>query len=219
VSFEHVKITTDGRVVWVNTEKGCIARFCPVSGEVFSHAFVADNEEFYYTTPGSDKNGWADFVDKVKSVYEIDVPEKFRPNCDRLVPGEQVKLSSSFREICRQTRNRDAGIHDPPQAFIADARDNNPERRNLRLEAEQFLEAHPRVYELFVKFAMEKKNLGQTFGAKHLAERVRWECGLIRDPEDGDYLLNNNHTAYIARKLVTDYPELVYFIKFRKTRY
>ncbi len=131
-----------------------------------------------------------------------------------------MKLSNAFRQIARQERNRRARIADPPQKFIDDARDNNPERRNLRIEAEQFLERHPNVYDLFVRFAMEKKTLDQTFGAKHLAERVRWECGLTKGADEmGEYLLNNNHIAYIARKLVSDYPELLDFIKFRKTRY
>lgn len=108
-------------------------------------------------------------------------------------------------------------IADPP-VFIAPARKNNPGKRNLREETEQYLLAHPYVYALFVQFAMEKKARFQKFGAKHLAERVRWECELMKG-ETEEYLLNNNYTAYIARKLVSDYPELVMYVNFRKTRY
>jgi hypothetical protein len=107
-------------------------------------------------------------------------------------------------------------ITDPP--VVTPARKNNPGKRNLREETEQYLLTHPYVYALFVQFAMEKKARFQKFGAKHLAERVRWECELMKG-ETEEYLLNNNYTAYIARKLVADYPELVMYVNFRKTRY
>lgn len=116
-------------------------------------------------------------------------------------------------------------IPDPPAELIGDAVENNPEQKNLRRQAETFVSTHPHIYRLFVKFAKQRSKTGKPFGMKLLAERVRWECGLLEKRketggiDDDEYLLNNNHTAYIARRLVADYPELTTLLRFRKTRY
>ena len=49
---KYVVVSTDRRTVWVNTEKGCVARFCPVSGEIQSadgrfHPFEAQTPEHW----------------------------------------------------------------------------------------------------------------------------------------------------------------------------
>ena len=105
-------------------------------------------------------------------------------------------------------------LFDPPT--VEPARENNPQRLNLREEFEKWHRENPGVYRLFEKFALTMSAMGKPFGAKFLAERVRWECYIsARD----DYAVNNNLTAYIARRLVQDHPELWQFLRFRRTKY
>ena len=94
----------------------------------------------------------------------------------------------------------------------------NPKRANLRVEAEKWIAANPGVYLLFVRFAHEMLAARKNFGVGLLTERVRWEC-VVTTTGDPDFKINNNHRAYIARKLVQDYPPLRPFIQFRETKY
>ena len=91
-------------------------------------------------------------------------------------------------------------------------------KENLRTKAEKWLTANPKVYPLFERFALEAFERGKPFGAKLLAERVRWEC-LISSRDDAGYKVNNNYTAYVARKLVEDHPKLGNVMRFRQTKY
>lgn len=88
----------------------------------------------------------------------------------------------------------------------------------MRDEAARWIAENPQVYRLFERFALEAAAQGRPFGAKLLAERVRWECVVVGRSDDL-YKLNNNHTAYVARRLVADHPELGPLLRFRKTRY
>jgi hypothetical protein len=105
-------------------------------------------------------------------------------------------------------------IKDPSD--VEPARENNPDHVNLRRETEAWIESNPEVYEMFLRFAREMAALKAPFGAKLLAERVRWEC-LIQ--KHGEYKLNNNHVAYIARRLVMDDQKLAGLLRFRQTQW
>lgn len=89
-------------------------------------------------------------------------------------------------------------------------------RTDWAARAESWMHANPHVYNLFVKFAHERARAGKPFGAKALAERVRWECSFAKN---GEYKINNNYVAYIARRLVEDYPNLKPFIQFREVKF
>lgn len=67
---------------------------------------------------------------------------------------------------------------------------------------------NPRVYELFKQFAEEAHAAGRKVGAKAIYERIRWEIHVATKPEKGMPLLklNNNYTAYYARKLLDENP-------------
>jgi len=105
-------------------------------------------------------------------------------------------------------------IKDP--AHVEPARENNPDHENLREATAAWIKENPWVFDLFLKFAREMAREGQPFGAKLLAERVRWEC-LIQ--KRGEYKLNNNYVAYIARRLISADQTLVRLIRFRKTQW
>lgn len=107
-------------------------------------------------------------------------------------------------------------ITEPAQHLIEPARENNPERENLRLAAARWIQENPLEYGLFERFALEMASGRRRFGAKALAERVRWE---MNTHYDGKYKINNNYIAYIARALIEDHPFLEGLLRFRKTRY
>ena len=107
-------------------------------------------------------------------------------------------------------------ITDPPADAVGLSLKNNPRRENLREQAAKWIEETPEAYRMFERFALEAFHAGQRFGAKALAERVRWECEILGR---GEFKINNNYTAYVARKLVLDHPELASMLRFRETRY
>ena len=108
-------------------------------------------------------------------------------------------------------------IPDPPPP-IWPAVENNPDKDDLRAKAAEWIFRNPEAYAYFEKFSLQMANAGRQFGIGLVAERVRWECYLKTTDEDG-YKINNNYRAYIARKLVSDHPEIRPFLQFRKTRY
>ena len=85
---------------------------------------------------------------------------------------------------------------------------------NYRLQAERWMDENPLAYSLFVKFAKLMAGKRMRFGAQLIAERVRWESMF---KYSGEYKINNNYVAYIARRLVADYPELKQWMTFRET--
>jgi hypothetical protein len=107
-------------------------------------------------------------------------------------------------------------IQDPPNVLPFE-QNNPPPKKDLRRAAEEFIAENPRIYELFRRFALEMLNRHRPFGAKFLAERVRWEVMMHWEPDERGFKINNNHTAYIARRLVEEIPALEPLLRFRKT--
>lgn len=62
---------------------------------------------------------------------------------------------------------------------------------------------NPQVFDLFKRYAIMAKDKGfKNFSAKAIFERLRWHYNIetVGDP----FKLNNNYTAYYARKLMTE---------------
>ena len=69
----NVEITTDARTVWVNGPFACLARFCPVSGEVM----IKNGDTFEMNIiPKESFDNWRK---RLKEMKNIDVSEEFRP--------------------------------------------------------------------------------------------------------------------------------------------
>lgn len=67
------EITTDGKVVWVNTDR-CIGRFCRVSGEImFSNGDVL-----------TIKPDWQLWTEKMKRYHKIRIAKKHKPNYEEV---------------------------------------------------------------------------------------------------------------------------------------
>ncbi len=93
-----------------------------------------------------------------------------------------------------------------------------PETGNLRRNAERWIEDHPEVMDLFERFALELAAQGRHFGMKLIAERVRWET-FFKYGDDDYWKVNNNYTAYIARRLASRHPTLRTYLRFRQTHF
>lgn len=78
-----------------------------------------------------------------------------------------------------------------------------------------FHEQNPRVYELIIQFARQKKSQGFAhYGIKSIWERVRWEMPITT--EGDEFKLNNNYTAFYARMVMRDCPDLRGFFRTRQ---
>ncbi len=92
----------------------------------------------------------------------------------------------------------------------------NPLSRHeeLRSGCNAFHRSHPEVWRLFVRFTFEKLDLGyRHFGAKAVMERVRWETAAGGSMPE--LKLNNNYTAFYARRFARMYPEHADFFRTR----
>lgn len=72
---------------------------------------------------------------------------------------------------------------------------------------------NPQVWEQFVRFAREAKAKGfKHYSAKGIFEQIRWHT--TTTASDG-FKVNNNYTAYYARKMMVVYPEFQGFFRVR----
>lgn len=113
-------------------------------------------------------------------------------------------------------------IIDPEEDRIMADREQNPDGRNLREDTEAWIEANPAAYAQLAILAMRLVERGHSrIGIKMIFETARYNWTLQNDPGEHDprFLLNNNWSAYVARKLAADYPALRDAFEFRKTRY
>lgn len=66
---------------------------------------------------------------------------------------------------------------------------------------------------LFIRLAIGCKRRGKRIGAKAIWERIRWFYSVRK--VGGDYKLNNNYAAYMARFAMERVPELAEFFETR----
>ena len=82
-------------------------------------------------------------------------------------------------------------------------------QRNISRLNREFMAFHgdnPQVYKALTRFAREWKGAGKDrIGVKCLYERVRWELSLSTT---GEFKLNNNYTAFYARLIMAQEPDL-----------
>lgn len=69
--MDNVDISTDGRTVWVNGRAGCLGRFCPVSGEIFSGCTA--------TPLATTEPRWDLWVILMRYYHEVDVNPNIEP--------------------------------------------------------------------------------------------------------------------------------------------
>ena len=78
----------------------------------------------------------------------------------------------------------------------------------LNEEAKNFDRAHPNFWNIFVAIARKKMTEGyKRYSAKAIFEQIRWDKRLRESHNLGVKHLQNNFTAFYARKFVKEYPE------------
>lgn len=76
---------------------------------------------------------------------------------------------------------------------------------------------NPDIYRLFEDYALQAINAGKRhFGAKAVAERVRWEAMIVRGK--GEFRLNNNFVAFFVRRFEERHPEHAAFFRKRRSK-
>lgn len=102
----------------------------------------------------------------------------------------------------------------------AEAQRSPDEENTIRKAFESFHAAHPEVYALFERFALEGIAVGmELLGAGAVWERMRWETAVgTRAPDGTKYRLNNNYRAYYAREFMARHPEYPEVFATRKVR-
>lgn len=107
-------------------------------------------------------------------------------------------------------------IPDPPPSEIEPFVRNNPQKRDLRRMAAEWIRENPEIYRMIADLAVRWEEMGERFGVKALFEHLRrTRRDLPR--QEGEFKLNNDLTAYIGRQLREDFPQLRRVLRVRKT--
>lgn len=84
----------------------------------------------------------------------------------------------------------------------------------LKQAFEDFHAQNPGVYELFKRFTFELIQAGRTYySSDAVCHRIRWHTAI--ETEGDDFKINNDYTAYYARKFMRDFPEYKGFFRVR----
>ena len=82
--------------------------------------------------------------------------------------------------------------------------------------AETFSAKHPKVNKLFVAFTKEVIDRGfKHYSVKAVFERIRWETDQADTDGKSTFKLNNNYTAWYARRFMQAFPEYDGFFRTR----
>ena len=80
----------------------------------------------------------------------------------------------------------------------------------------QYHQSNPKVYELFKFFCKQLKGSGREYyGAKSVAERIRWHTGVETKGEE--FKIGNNHISCCARLLMIEDANFIGFFSTRKS--
>lgn len=89
--------------------------------------------------------------------------------------------------------------------------------KHIEKKFEVYHRDNPHVYDLFIKFSTQAKESGKKqYSAKSVFERMRWHVDIETVGET--FKLNNNYTAYYARKIMQDYSEFYNFFSIRELK-
>lgn len=94
--------------------------------------------------------------------------------------------------------------------------------RGLSLEERfrRFHEQNPHIYAALRDLALQLKRRGRRrYGLKSLFEVLRWHHALQTDDPNSDFKLDNNWTAFYARELMDNEPDLDGFFETRTQRW
>lgn len=89
-TIKGYQILSDGHKVWVNSQDGCVARFCRLSSELPDCSSY--QKQNYYLDHGKTVTNrhWSLFVDKVQEFFSIKISNEHRP--DFIPVAQTVRL-------------------------------------------------------------------------------------------------------------------------------
>jgi len=143
----------------------------------------------------------------------------------RYVPGQPViRDGHSYATFapCDVCKQRDAERTTKPifraPKVVKPPDDTRGKNHDLQTEAADWIRTHQRAAERILSYAKTIALTGMKVRVKHLCERVR-EDGVKEGWEAEEYQINNSHTAYIARWLIAQAPQLDGAIEFRQAKW
>ena len=75
----------------------------------------------------------------------------------------------------------------------------------MKYNVEEYIKENSMAWDLFKSFTKQAVAAGnKRVGAKMIAERIRWETYIRKT---GDFKFNNNYTAGMARKFMSETPQ------------
>lgn len=90
-------------------------------------------------------------------------------------------------------------------------------QQEMREQVTAFHKAHPEVWDLFCKFTMQMIDRGyRNYSAKAIFERIRWEKDSVGGDGVTSFKLNNNYTAFYARRFSRINPQHAGFFRTRE---
>lgn len=94
---------------------------------------------------------------------------------------------------------------------------NSTRLDEMREQVNRFHEEHPDVWDLFVRFTLDRINRGfGNYSSKAIFERIRWETDSVGTNGISSWKLNNNYPAFYARRFAKMFPEHAEFFRTRK---
>jgi len=88
--------------------------------------------------------------------------------------------------------------------------------KTLAQRYDEWKEKNPSILKAFFRFADAAARKQRKFGAKMVAERLRWFTFV--ESNDEEYKINNNYVAYIARDWKAERPFYEHLIETRAQR-
>lgn len=103
---------------------------------------------------------------------------------------------------------------DPREALIAQGIDAETVDSFLAWHSE-----NPKVWQMFEAKALDLIGQGKRhWGAKALAEQIRYDRATTEGGQFGDYAVANNYVAYYARVFALKYPQHKDFFEYREVK-
>lgn len=113
-------------------------------------------------------------------------------------------------------RLRDISREPPPPPPQPRLHPSTGQRMTLGERFLRFHLANPHVLDLIVKISRDLKGLGfQRAGMKLVFERIRWLSAL--ETKGDGFRVNNSYTAFYARKVMEEEPDLRGFFRLRES--
>ena len=91
------------------------------------------------------------------------------------------------------------------------------EYRTIQKAFDKYHAANPRVWALFVRFALQALDAGCVkYSADAILHRIRWHLSVETASVGDGFKINNNFSSRYARKLMTEDPRFAQFFETRK---